>query len=94
MAGSAESRSAGRSKEADARNELFWARTIAYAKTKTWVDGVVWRIGNVDACEVCRSRDGRLFPKHQVPPRPHEGCMCYLEIHIEGDPIRPPVSQK
>jgi hypothetical protein len=83
----AESKKETRRKEADATNEFFWARTIAYAKTKNWIDGVVWRIGNVDACDVCRSRNGQLFKKDQVPARPHEGCMCRIDLHIEGDPV-------
>ncbi len=83
----AKSRIGARRKKADATNEFFWAKTIAYAKTKSWIDGVVWHIGNVDACDVCRSRNGRLFPKNQVPSRPHEGCMCRIDLHIEGDPI-------
>lgn len=29
-------------------------------------------------CEVCRERDGNIYPIDKVPPKPHYGCRCRL----------------
>lgn len=67
-------------------NRAYTEGQIRYAKRKPWIDGMIWRIGNVDACELCRElsngAEGKFYPKDDVPERPHPNCMCWLEWHI------------
>ena len=44
-------------------------------------DGEEWLMWNaiVDGkeCEICHSRNGKVYEKHNYPPRPHYKCRCY-----------------
>lgn len=43
------------------------------------VKEVVWKnIKDGKQCKVCMSRDGKVYPIDEVPPKPHIGCRCYL----------------
>ena len=43
------------------------------------VKEVVWKnIKDGKQCKVCMSRDGKVYPLDEVPPKPHIGCRCYL----------------
>ena len=71
-----------------ARTEMNRAYTegqIRYAMKKNWIDGMIWRLGNTDACEQCRALAGTFYPKDDVPERPHPHCMCWLEWHIADE---------
>jgi hypothetical protein len=68
-----------------AKNAMRLARTeyqrafhegmVRYMAEKTWIDGGIWRIGNVDACEICRELQDRFFPKDEIPEIPHPQCL-------------------
>lgn len=68
-------------------NQAFWEGTRQYVKSKTWLDGFIWRVGNIDACPICLPLDGEFFPKDEKPEQPHAQCMCHLDPHIKDDPV-------
>jgi hypothetical protein len=80
-----------------AKNAMRLARTeyqrafhegmVRYMAEKTWIDGGIWRIGNVDACEICMELRDRFFPKDEIPEIPHPQCLCHVEPHIAGEPL-------
>jgi len=73
-----------------ARTELsraYTEGTVRYAMAKSWLDGWIWRLGNVDACEICAANAGKFFAKPNPPGIPaHPHCLCHAELHIQGDP--------
>lgn len=30
-------------------------------------------------CDVCRERDGKIYPITKIPPKPHYGCRCWVK---------------
>jgi hypothetical protein len=30
-------------------------------------------------CKECKSRHGKIYPIHKIPPKPHRYCRCYVE---------------
>lgn len=75
-----------------ARTELARAHsegTLRYMNSKTWIDGVYWRVGGTNPCEDCVALDGVFFPKEDEPPTQplHPHCICYLELHYKEDSV-------
>lgn len=76
-----------------ARTEMNRAYTegqLRYAKSKTWIDGVIWRRGGPGPCSTgqCPAGQDRFYPKDNAPSLPaHPNCMCYFEDHIADDPM-------
>ena len=66
-------------------NRAYHEGAVRYAHEKTWIDGAIWRLGNIDACPVCVELADKFYPKSDIPQIPHPHCMCHLEWHIEGD---------
>jgi hypothetical protein len=75
------------------RTEMARAFTegqIRHARAKSWVDGVIFRNGNAEACPICSDLDTAYFKVEDAPQIPiHPNCMCYLENHVKHDP-KPP----
>lgn len=74
-------------------NRAFVEGTYRYALQKTWIDGYIWRRGGLGNCSSgeCPANADQFFPKDEppdIPPHPH--CLCYPELHIEGDPVEDP----
>lgn len=45
------------------------------------VEKVVWMTEEDDkVCDVCEERDQEVFDIDDVPPKPHYGCRCWLEL--------------
>jgi hypothetical protein len=76
-----------------ARTEMNRAYTegqVRYAKSKTWIDGVIWRRGGPGPCSTGQCPDGanKFYPKDAAPELPaHPNCMCYFIQHIKEDPL-------
>lgn len=80
-------------KAAEFRRGLrYWAGlTVDYADIvtdesalKAYRDAGVSKVRWVTAedekvCEVCRERDGNIYPIDAVPPKPHRRCRCFFE---------------
>ena len=48
------------------------------------VSDVIWvSVKDDKRCKVCKSRDGKIYPIEDVPPKPHIGCRCYLIPYSE-----------
>lgn len=48
------------------------------------VSDVMWvSVKDDKRCRVCKSRDGKIYPIEDVPPKPHIGCRCYLIPYSE-----------
>lgn len=81
------------------RNALRLARTemsraylegsLRYAHRKTWIDGKIWRVGNITPCAICDDLDGQFFLLDDVPAIPHPSCYCYTENHHTSEPPTP-----
>ncbi len=69
---------------------LWWTQTAHYmldaVDTATMdgyrdsgVENVKWNT-NIDGkeCEICRERNGKVYPIDNVPPKSHRNCRCYL----------------
>lgn len=63
-------------------NNAFHAMSISNAQDDPWVEEMVWHLSKVhkedpgDLCEDYALQS--LFPKADVPPKPHPQCMCYV----------------
>lgn len=63
-------------------NNAFHAQSIGQAQDSPWVDDMEWHESKThkpnpgDLCESYALE--RLFPKGDVPPKPHPQCMCYV----------------
>ncbi len=64
QAGSAEANLRGKAAALEAQNQHH-VRWVAKMDTHT--------------CEVCRKRNGRIYPIHRVPPIAHPHCRCTIE---------------
>lgn len=54
------------------------------AYTYLGVSRVMWvSVKDNKACKVCKSRDGKVYPIEDVPPKSHIGCRCYLIPYSE-----------
>lgn len=48
------------------------------------VSKVMWvSVKDDKRCKVCKSRDGKVYPIEDVPPKPHIGCRCYTIPYFE-----------
>lgn len=54
--------------------------TVVKAYEDDGVEEVRW-ITAVDdrRCAECKSRHGKIYPIHKIPPKPHRYCRCYVE---------------
>lgn len=54
--------------------------TVVKAYEDDGVKEVKW-ITEVDdrRCKECKSRHGKIYPIHKIPPKPHRYCRCYVE---------------
>jgi hypothetical protein len=68
-------------------NAAYHAVIIAHNEDKPWVVGVQWSLSGshptVDICDRYARNDhsglGKgVFPRRQVPPKPHPQCLCYV----------------
>ena len=51
------------------------------AYEKMGIDKVVWETEDDNrVCDICRGRDGKIYPLAKVPSKPHPNCRCWLEI--------------
>lgn len=43
------------------------------------VEYVKWNTqGDEKVCKECRERDQQIYPIHNIPPKPHPNCRCYM----------------
>ena len=68
-------------------NRAYHEGAVRYAQEKEWIDGAIWRLGNIDACEICVGLADKFYPKDDIPQIPHPHCMCHIEWHIDGDAV-------
>lgn len=74
------------------RGLSYWAQFTAQAAEdvtdettlKVYRDSGVERVRWITqedgkVCEVCRKRDGKVYPIHRIPPKPHRRCRCHYE---------------
>ncbi len=48
------------------------------------VNKVIWvSVKDDKRCKVCKSRDGKVYPIEDIPPKPHIGCRCYAIPYSE-----------
>lgn len=75
-------------------NNAFHARQIAAAQNRPWVEGVRWNLSGShprsDTCDQLANEDahdmGRgVFPKTEVPRKPHPHCFCYLTYEMQDE---------
>ena len=44
------------------------------------VERVRWVTAKDDKrCKECKAREGKIYPIHRIPPKPHRYCRCYVE---------------
>ena len=54
--------------------------TVVKAFEDDGVKEVRWITAEDDKrCKECKSRHGKIYPIHRIPPKPHRYCRCYLE---------------
>ena len=54
--------------------------TVVKAFEDDGVKEVKWITAEDDKrCKECKSRHGKIYPIHRIPPKPHRYCRCYLE---------------
>ena len=54
--------------------------TVVKAFEDDGVKEVKWITAEDDKrCKECKSRHGKIYPIHGIPPKPHRYCRCYLE---------------
>lgn len=74
------------------RGLSYWSRFTANyadivtdeASLKAYRDAGIKRVrwmtaGDERVCDTCRERDGKVYPIHAIPPKPHPGCRCWYE---------------
>lgn len=55
-------------------------RAVLQAYLDSGVERVRWNaMEDGRVCSVCRDLDGQIFEIHNVPPKPHYNCRCWLE---------------
>ena len=77
------------------RNSLTWEQkfeddvtfdTVVKAFEDDGVKEVRWITAEDDKrCKECKSRHGKIYPIHKIPPKPHRYCRCYVEKIKTGD---------
>ena len=63
---------------------------IAYVQSKDFLSGVIWRRGSLGVCSSgeCPDNADQFYTVDTVPDYPaHPQCLCYLEPHIQDDPV-------
>ncbi len=77
--------------------KILWKQTAQYginvadaallqAFIDTGVKKVRWKTQNApNVCEICHSRNNKIYPIDKVPKKAHYGCRCYLEAVKEGE---------
>lgn len=54
--------------------------TVVKAYGDDGVEEVRWVTAEDDKrCKECKSRHGKIYPIHKIPPKPHRYCRCYVE---------------
>ena len=54
--------------------------TVVKAFEDDGVKEVKWITAEDDKrCKECKSRHGKIYPIHRIPPKPHRYCRCYVE---------------
>ena len=49
------------------------------AFTDAGVEQVQWHTaGDEKVCQVCRERNGEIYPIDNIPDKPHRKCRCWL----------------
>lgn len=77
-------------------NNAFHFTQIRYTRETPWVKGYKWHLsgshGKPDVCNDYADNDGYgagkgVFPKDEVPGKPHPQCLCYItsEVMSNGD---------
>lgn len=59
-----------------ARVDTFKKNGIKYVR---WVSEKDNRV-----CEVCKERDGKIYPIGKIPTKPHYRCRCWIEPLLKG----------
>jgi len=60
-------------------NNAFHRTNIELYKRSPHVLGVQWNLsGSHERDDECDELDGTVFPKEEVPDKPHPNCFCYL----------------
>ena len=59
-----------------ARVDTFKKNGIKYVR---WVSEKDNRV-----CEVCKERDGKIYPINNIPTKPHYRCRCWIEPLLKG----------
>jgi hypothetical protein len=60
-------------------NNAFHRTSIESYKASPYVIGVQWNLsGSHDRDDECDDWDGEVFPKDEVPDKPHPQCYCFL----------------
>lgn len=74
-------------------NNAFHQRQIATAN-KPWVNGVKWNLSKshpkADRCDEYAKEDSHnlgpgVFPKTEVPRKPHPHCLCYMTYELQNE---------
>jgi len=74
-------------------NEAHWRALVAQAQDKPYVTAMKWNLGahpEYDICDEIQSADlfglgPGVYPKDQVPDRPHPACNCFLSQVMDDD---------
>uniref|UniRef100_A0A6M3L3V4 Putative capsid assembly protein n=1 Tax=viral metagenome TaxID=1070528 RepID=A0A6M3L3V4_9ZZZZ len=74
-------------------NEAHWRALVAQAQDKPYVTAMKWNFGShpeYDICDEIKSADlfglgPGVYPKDQVPDRPHPACNCFLSQVMDDD---------
>lgn len=75
-------------------NNAFHNRQIASAQERPWVIGVKWNLSGShprsDVCDQLASEDRHdmgsgVFPKGDVPGKPHPHCLCHLTYEMQDE---------
>ena len=54
--------------------------TVVKAYEDEGIEEVRWVTAVDDKrCTECKSRHGKIYPIHKIPPKPHRYCRCYVE---------------
>lgn len=44
------------------------------------IEKIEWiTAGDERVCEICRSRNHKIYPINNIPPKPHRNCRCYYK---------------
>jgi hypothetical protein len=75
-------------------NNAFHNQQIASAQERQWVTGVKWNLSGshprADRCDQLANEDQHnlgpgIFPKMEVPNKPHPQCLCHLTYEMQDE---------